>query len=215
MYDGDMDGQTMANTAGLILCAGLSSRMKDFKPLLPLDGEKTIVECAIDSMASAGIGRVVLVLGYRGVDVAEVLQRRNYPFLKTAYNPRYADSDMLESARIGLSVIQSWEGIEGVFVLPADMPKIQSPTYGALLRCMRLNSGKVVVPVYEGVAGHPPLLHADCLDYLAGYRGEGGLKAALGAFKQSTVYLPVEDRGCVMDADTPEDYQRLLDYRTR
>jgi CTP:molybdopterin cytidylyltransferase MocA len=208
-----MDGQAMANTAGLILCAGLSSRMKDFKPLLPLDGEKTMVECAVESMASAGIGRVVLVLGYRGADVAEVLQRRSYPFLKTAYNPRYADSDMMESARIGLSMIQSWEGIEGVFVLPADMPKIQSRTYEALLRCMR--SGKVAVPVYEGAAGHPPLIHADCLDYLVGYRGEGGLKAALGAFKQSTVYLPVEDRGCVLDADTPEDYQRLLDYRMR
>jgi CTP:molybdopterin cytidylyltransferase MocA len=208
-----MDGQNMADTAGLILCAGLSSRMKDFKPLLPLDGEKTIVECAVDSMMSAGIGRVVLVLGYRAADVAEVLQRRSYPFLKTAYNPRYADSDMMESARIGLSVIQSWEGIEGVFVLPADMPKIQSRTYGALLRCMRLNSAKVAIPVYEGAAGHPPLLHADCLSRLAGFRGEGGLKAALGAFKQSTVYLPVEDRGCVMDADTPEDYQRLLDYR--
>jgi CTP:molybdopterin cytidylyltransferase MocA len=210
-----MDGQTMANTAGVILCAGLSSRMKDFKPLLPMEGDRTIVECAIESMASAGIGRVVLVLGYRGDDVAELLQRRNYPFLETARNPRYADSDMMESARIGLSVVQSWEGIEGVFVLPADMPKIQSRTYGALFRCMRLNSGKVVVPVYEGAAGHPPLIHPDCLDYLAGHRGEGGLKAALGAFKQSTVYLPVEDRGCVLDADTPEDYQRLLEYAAK
>jgi CTP:molybdopterin cytidylyltransferase MocA len=201
------------SNAGVILCAGLSSRMKDFKPLLPMEGEKTIVECSIDSMVSAGIDRIVLVLGHRGDDILRVLQRRNYPLLKTARNPRYADSDMMESARIGLAAAQSWAGIEAVFVLPADMPAIRSGTYDALSRCMRLNSAKVAVPVYGDEAAHPPLIHADCLDYLIGYRGEGGLKAALGAFSGGTVYLPVEDRGCVLDADTPEDYRRLLDYQ--
>jgi CTP:molybdopterin cytidylyltransferase MocA len=93
------------------------------------------------------------------------------------------------------------------------MPAIQSSAYDALIRCMRLNSAKVVVPVYKGEAAHPPLIRADCLDYLIGYRGEGGLKAALGAFAGDTVYLPVEDRGCVLDADTPDDYKRLLDYQ--
>jgi CTP:molybdopterin cytidylyltransferase MocA len=93
------------------------------------------------------------------------------------------------------------------------MPAIQSSAYDALIRCMRLNSAKVVVPVYKGEAAHPPLIHADCLDYLTGYRGEGGLRAALGAFSSGTVYLPVDDRGCVLDADTPEDYRRLLDYQ--
>jgi CTP:molybdopterin cytidylyltransferase MocA len=119
---------------------------------------------------------------------------------------------MMESVRIGLATAQSWGGVEAVFVLPADMPAIQSGAYGALIRCMRINSAKVVVPVYEGSAAHPPLIHIDCLDYLVGYRGEGGLKAALGSFSSGTVYLPVEDRGCVLDADTPEDYRRLRDY---
>jgi CTP:molybdopterin cytidylyltransferase MocA len=205
-----MGDQTI--NAGVILCAGLSSRMKDFKPLLPLDGERTIVECSIDSMVSAGIDHIVLVVGHRGNDILRVLQRRGYPFLKTAANPRYADLDMMESARIGLAMVQSWGAFEAVFVLPADMPKIQSRTYDALVRCMRLNSAKVVIPVYEGAAAHPPLIHADCLERLIAYRGEGGLRAALGAFSSGTVYFPVEDRGCVLDADTPEDYKRLLDY---
>jgi CTP:molybdopterin cytidylyltransferase MocA len=205
-----MGDQTI--NAAVILCAGLSSRMKDFKPLLPLDGERTMVECSIDSMVSAGIDHIVLVLGHRGDDILRVLQRREYPFLKTALNPRYAESDMMESARIGLSMAQSWAGLEAIFVLPGDMPAIQGRTCEALIRCMRLNSAKVVIPVYKGEAAHPPLIHADCLDYLIGRRGGGGLKAALGAFADGTVCLPVEDRGCVLDADTPEDYKRLLDY---
>jgi CTP:molybdopterin cytidylyltransferase MocA len=201
------------SSAAVILCAGLSSRMQDFKPLLPMDGGRTIIECSIDSAVSAGIDRIVLVVGHRSGDILRVLQRRDYPFLKTALNPRYAESDMMESARIGLALAQSWAGIEAVFVLPGDMPAIQSRTYDALIRCMRLNSAKVAIPVYGNEAAHPPLIHADCLDYLIGYRGEGGLKAALGAFAGGTVYLPVEDRGCVLDADTPDDYKRLLAYQ--
>jgi CTP:molybdopterin cytidylyltransferase MocA len=199
--------------AGVILCAGLSSRMKDFKPLLPLGNGKTIIEGSIDSMVSAGIDHIVLVLGHRGDEILRVLGRRDYPLLKTVRNPRYAESDMMESARIGLAMVKSWAGVEAVFMLPADMPKIQSRTYDALIRCMRLNSARVVVPVYGGEAAHPPLIHADCLEYLVGHHGEGGLQAALGAFSGGTVRLPVEDRGCVLDADTPDDYRRLLDYQ--
>jgi CTP:molybdopterin cytidylyltransferase MocA len=207
-----MGDQTI--TAAVILCAGLSSRMKDFKPLLPMDGERTIIECSIDSMVSAGIDHIVLVVGHRGEDILRVLRRRDYPFLKTAFNPRYADSDMMESARIGLAMAQSWAGIESVFVLPGDMPKIQSRTYTALIRCMRANAAAVAVPVYRGEPAHPPLIHRDCLESLIGRRGGGGLKAALDAFSRGTVRLPVEDRGCVLDADTPEDYKRLLDYHS-
>ena len=50
---------------GLIVAAGLSSRMGCFKPLLPLRG-KTVIENTIDSMLLCGISPVVIVLGYRG-----------------------------------------------------------------------------------------------------------------------------------------------------
>ena len=39
---------------GLILTAGLSSRMGDFKPLMPLR-DKTLIENSIDSMLLCGI----------------------------------------------------------------------------------------------------------------------------------------------------------------
>ncbi len=39
---------------GLILAAGLSSRMGDFKPLMPLRG-KTLIENTIDSLLLCGI----------------------------------------------------------------------------------------------------------------------------------------------------------------
>ena len=62
---------------GLIVAAGLSSRMGCFKPLLPLRG-KTVIENTIDSMLLCGISPVVVVLGYRGREVEAVLHSRSY-----------------------------------------------------------------------------------------------------------------------------------------
>ena len=47
---------------GLILAAGLSSRMGDFKPLMPLRG-KTLIENSIDSLLLCGVDPIVVVLG--------------------------------------------------------------------------------------------------------------------------------------------------------
>ena len=60
---------------GLILAAGMSSRMGSFKPLMPLRG-KTLIENSIDSMLLSGVSRVVVVLGYRGEEVERILRSR-------------------------------------------------------------------------------------------------------------------------------------------
>ncbi|GHV28325.1 hypothetical protein AGMMS4952_11690 [Spirochaetia bacterium] len=187
--------------------------MKDFKPLLPMDKGLTLIECTIDSMIRGGIDHIVLVVGHRGKDIEQAILHRNYPFVIRAYNPRYADSDMMESVRIGISRAIKWP-LESVFVLPGDMPKIHPQTYTALLSRMRLYPCKVLIPSYRGEPAHPPLIHAACLDYLLNeFDGPGGLKAALNAFLPETVYLPVDDRGCTLDADYPDDYNRLLNYK--
>ena len=53
---------------GLILAAGCSKRMGDFKPLMPLRG-KTLIENTIDSMLLCGISPITVVLGHRGRDI--------------------------------------------------------------------------------------------------------------------------------------------------
>ena len=62
---------------GLILVAGLSSRMGDFKPLLPLCG-KTLIENTVDSMLRGGAEKIVVVTGYRGNEVEEILRNGCY-----------------------------------------------------------------------------------------------------------------------------------------
>ena len=49
--------------AAIILAAGYSSRMKSFKPLLPI-GELTAVERLMSSVRAAGIDDIIVVTGY-------------------------------------------------------------------------------------------------------------------------------------------------------
>ena len=53
----------------LVQAAGFSSRMGDFKPLLPL-GRSTLVEEAVERFRRAGIDDVRVVIGHREGEMA-------------------------------------------------------------------------------------------------------------------------------------------------
>lgn len=90
---------------GIVLAAGLSSRMKLFKPFLKLK-EKTIIENSIDSIFNSGVNKVVVVLGYRAKEVESFLRDKYDPSrLVCIYNDKYAETDMLTSIKIGISVL--------------------------------------------------------------------------------------------------------------
>ncbi|HLZ18614.1 MAG TPA: NTP transferase domain-containing protein, partial [Smithellaceae bacterium] len=55
--------------AAVIVAAGFSSRIGSFKPLLPM-GSSTIIETAINTFRSIGVGNIVVITGYN----AEVLE---------------------------------------------------------------------------------------------------------------------------------------------
>ena len=69
----------------VILAAGLSSRMKAFKPLLPV-GESTAVECLASSLRDAGIEDIVVVTGHLRERLAPVIRRLE---VCEAYNGRF------------------------------------------------------------------------------------------------------------------------------
>ena len=62
---------------GLILAAGMSSRMGDFKPLMKINN-KSIIEQTIDSMLNSGVNYVTVVLGYRGEEIESMLRNNGY-----------------------------------------------------------------------------------------------------------------------------------------
>ena len=200
------------NINGIILAAGLSSRMKLFKPFLRLK-EKTIIENSIDSMFNAGVNKVVVVLGYRAEEVENFL-RDKYDFsrLICIYNDKYSETDMLTSIKIGLSALDKCDAF---YILPGDMPVINTETFLTLEKVMLKTNSMVTIPTINGHLKHPPLISWEFINHILNFNKCGGLRELWKLFDKQIVKVPVEDFGCMIDADTKEDYNKLVDYTNR
>ena len=89
-------------------------------------------------------------------------------------------------------------------ILPGDLPLIQAAT----LRCIAAAPAEldVVVPVVQGLRGHPVRFSAHCgpeLMRLTGAQGAAAVVRARGAAE-----WPLEDAGSIFDIDTLQDLQQ-------
>jgi CTP:molybdopterin cytidylyltransferase MocA len=71
------------------------------------------------------------------------------------------------------------------------------------------------VPVYRGRNGHPLLIPKEYYSEILEYDGEGGLKGVRGRYDADMIRYETDDEGCVLDMDTQEDYEKLLEYHRR
>ncbi len=187
------------HATAVIAAAGLSSRMGAFKPLMRLGGQ-TFIERAVRSMAEAGIENIIVVAGFRGSEVMAAL--RTLP-ARVVINERYAQSEMFDSLKTGLSALE--DPGKSVFLMPGDCPLIRPET----VRRLAAHDGRAVRPCYRGTPGHPLMVDSALIPDLLAYPGGEGLRGAVRALGLKVEDLSVEDPGCVLDADTPEDVIRL------
>lgn len=183
--------------AAVVAAAGLSSRMGAFKPLLPL-GKQTLLEAALAPLRAAGASPIVVVTGYRG---AEIEARLRGQAVLCVRNDDYAASDMLASLRLGLRALKG--GFDRVLLLPGDAAGILAETVRRLLE----TEGEVLCPVFDGRPGHPAALSAAAARDLLDYDGPDGLRGFLRT--RTVCEMETHDPGAALDADTPEDYEKL------
>ena len=191
---------------GLILAAGLSSRMGEFKPLLPF-GSKTLIESAIDSMLDAGVHRVVVVLGFGGEKIETLLRKHYDSNVICAWNYRYAVTDMLESIKCGL---QKMPECQSFFLLPGDMPVVKRSTFSKLLSRRPKARPFLLFPTLEGHQKHPPLIHSYFIPAILEYSGEGGLRRIWTQYPEYVANVPVDDLGVWIDIDTRQEYEHCI-----
>lgn len=187
---------------GIVLAAGLSSRMEQFKPLLPYRG-KTLIENAVSSLLQGGVDDIVVVTGKNANEVESVLN--HYP-IRTIRNDDYETSDMITSIKIGL---QQLDSVDAVFILPGDIPKVEGSTVKKLISEFHKNI-PVIYPSYHSVKGHPPLVSRKCFEEILCYQGNDGLREILATHKEEAKIIEIEDEGIVIDIDYPKDYQQLI-----
>jgi molybdenum cofactor cytidylyltransferase len=192
--------------AAIILAAGFSSRMGEFKPLMQL-GDKTLLGHCAAAFRQAKIRTIVVVTGHRHPEVEALARRLD---LRCIHNPDHAQG-MYSSIR---TAVRRLPKVDGFFLLPVDIPLVRPATLAALAAAF---DGKtVVLPQFAGASGHPPLLPVHLIPAILAHDGQGGLQALLKSRKAKEIKtLPVWDKGILLDADTPEDFAVLADRLPR
>ena len=192
-------------TGAVIVAAGMSSRMGDFKPMLNI-GSISIAQRVVATLQQAGAERIVMVTGYNATQLERHLAGLGLVFLR---NENYAHSQMFDSAKIGLAYLK--DKCDRILFTPVDIPLFTSATVRSLL-----DSGAALAcPVCEGKDGHPILIASSLVDALLADSGEGGLRGAISRCGETMARIEVGDAGILHDADTPEDYQALLSYHNQ
>lgn len=184
----------------VLVAAGLSSRMGDFKPLLPFGGT-SIARHIVAALKRAGAGPVVVVTGYRGEELERHLAAPGVRFVRNAH---FRETQMFDSVKLGLAEAAPLCG--RIAIMPMDVPGIRQRT---LERAMAA-AGPIVRTMYRGEPGHPIVIDSRLAARLCAYAGERGLRGALEESGIPICELQVEDDGVLKDVDTKEEYRRLL-----
>ena len=186
----------------VIVAAGMSSRMGDFKPMLNI-GSISIAQRIVATFHQAGVTKIAVVTGYNAPLLERHLANSGLVFLR---NEDYATTQMFDSARIGLGYLR--DKCDRILFTPVDIPLFTAMTVTALIDA----GAKLCCPVCEGRTGHPLLIDSSLVDAILADSGEGGLQGAIARCGETMLRVPVEDPGVLHDADTPADYKALLQF---
>ena len=206
----------MENKASaLILAAGYSSRMGDFKPLMTL-GEKTALEHLVGTFLAAGLDRDALfvVTGYQRHQLAPLIRKLG---IREIFHPDFQEG-MFSSIQAGLKGIQPYQEKEnwsGTLMTQVDCPLPDPLTIRALLREGKEDRKKtpsILVPAYRGKKGHPIFIPREYSQEILNYQGKMGLKSFLFEHQENLQILETGDEGAVLDMDTRQDYLELQQY---
>lgn len=210
-YNRDKTEQYNERFGVVILAAGLSSRMKEFKPLLPVDGRPAI-EGLIETAKAAGLSDITVVTGYNRSALARMLLHQG---VSEAYNGGYEDG-MFSSIQVGLAKART-SGREGYLLMPVDCPLISVSVIRSVLDSVlesddAADADAFAVALFEGKKGHPLYIPAVRIDEILDSDGQGGLAAITDKYADTMIRVETGEEGCLLDMDTPAGYADIQKF---
>jgi CTP:molybdopterin cytidylyltransferase MocA len=103
------------------------------------------------------------------------------------------------------------EAADSWLLLPADHPTLNPNIIWELFRARANNpASSIFIPMHAGRRGHPTLIGWKHVAGLLTWPQGQGLNRFLRQHAAETCEWPVASADILLDLDTPEDYQRLL-----
>ena len=200
----------------IILAAGMSRRMgAENKMLLPFRGS-TIFETTFLNIVQADIGEILVVTGFESEKITKILKLHPLsisPKMHIIENKDY-ENGMTSSIKTGIKALKPQNREGGVMVCLSDMPLISPEEYRFIatqfLTISQQDEKAIVVPFYKGEKGNPVIFSAFYKHDLLNLKDTEGGKSILKTYQKHVYKIEMPMDSILLDADTPEDYQRLL-----
>ncbi len=183
----------------IVLAAGLSTRMGTQKLLLPVEG-KTMVEKVIENILNSGINNVLVVLGANPDEITEAL--KSWP-VRTVWNENFREG-MHTSVISGVKSLPVNAGATLIFL--GDQPFIPVNAVQKVVEAWKNSEKGIVIPLFNGKRGHPPLYDLKYRDELSNLDPEVGLKSVARKFQEDIFEVETFCPEIVRDIDTKSDY---------
>ena len=177
------------------------------KALLETADSQLFVSRIIRTWHAAGVDEVIVVTGRDHDAIAAAIARDEIAPPPLIVQNRDPSRGQLSSLLVGLETAAS---SDGVLMTLVDSPLATRETVSAVIDVWRRSRAPIVRPAIGDTHGHPVLFDRAVFEELRRAPATVGAKAVVRAHEGEIVNLQVSDEGCVVDFDTPLDYERYL-----
>ena len=186
----------------IILAAGASTRMGRPKALLPVEGT-TFIERIVRALDDTNVDRTLVVLGHNADAMRDAIA---YLGVDTAVNPDFSRGQ-LSSLQAAIRALDG-EPVDAILVHLVDHPFIDSALVNRMIERFYAEGKLIVVPSFAGRRGHPVLFSSKLFPEFMSASLETGAKPVVRGHPSETLELETDEKGILVDIDTPEEYQK-------
>ena len=196
---------------GLIVAAGLSSRMKSFKPLTDYKGKPFIINIILKLEVICD--QIFIVTGFKADELKSsvknaLIKTHQTELLKKiffVYNDSFQNG-MFTSLQKGISAAKNCDWILYHFV---DQPGLPNEFYSTFFNQID-SKYNWIQPSYKNKNGHPILIKSDLFDLIINSPPESSLKEINKDSVVKRKFWECNYEEIFQDIDTEEDYQTIL-----
>lgn len=199
-----MDAVERMPIAAIVVAAGLSTRMRAPKQLLPY-GRHTVIEQIGSVLLECQLAEVVVVTGHERQAVEAKLA--DWP-VRPVFNSRYQSQEMLSSVQCGLLALAP--AVQAALIVLGDQPQLESIVVKMLIEAYQRGAGRLIIPSFQMRRGHPILIDRIYWPEILALDANETLRQVIDTHADEIHYVLVETNSILSDIDTPEDYQREL-----
>ena len=187
-----------SNIKKILLAAGESKRFGDKNKLSEIINGKPIINNILDTLFEIfDPSELIVIVGHEQNKIKDLILNKDIKILE---NINYKKG-IGTSIALGMNNLDT--EIDGVMIIPADMPYINSKDIINLeKKFMELNCTKVVMPEYNSKIGNPVILPRNYFSTLKSLKDDFGARSLI---RKKDIITLKSEFGTIFDVDTKDE----------